>query len=315
MPAGLGDALRRLRPQLLRLRNVLGCGVGYKERRGETTDVKSLVVFVEKKLPLMALSLAERVPPEVDGIPTDVIAVGRLRLLADRTARVRPAPPGVSIGHNRITAGTFGAVAYDEDTGRPLILSNNHVLANITDGRDERASLGDPVYQPGAYDTGAVDDTIGHLLRFAPIHTIGTWSAASDTSQTDVGFNLIDAALADPISPDVITPNILGLGAVQGVATPKVGERIWKSGRTTGVTTGTISAVAATLNVNMGEVGMAMFEDQIVTSPMAEPGDSGSAGLTEDGRIVGLLFAGSSQATLFNTIDNVSRILRVRFTP
>ena len=65
----------------------------------------------------------------------------------------------------------------------------------------------------------------------------------------------------------------------------------------------------------MGEAGTALFEDQIVTSPMAEPGDSGSLGLTEDRRIVGLLFAGSPLATLFNTVENVSRVLRVRFTP
>lgn len=315
MPAGLIDALRQYRPQLLRLRHVIGCGVGFKEQRGQTTGVRSLIVFVERKQPATALSLADRVPRELGGVPTDVIAVGRLRLLASRTARVRPAPPGVSIGHYRVTAGTFGAVVYDEDTGRPLILSNNHVLANITDGRDGRAQLGDPVYQPGTYDAGAADDTIGHLLRFAPVYRAHRLPAGEETDSAGPGLNRVDAALAEPISPDVISPYVMGLGEIRGTAAPQVGARVWKSGRTSGVTEGRIRAVAATLNVSMGEAGTSLFEDQIVTSPMAEPGDSGSVGLTEDRRIVGLLFAGSPLATLFNTVENVSRVLRVRFTP
>lgn len=313
LPTGLKDTLRRYRPQLLRLKHVIGCGVGFKERRGQATDVRSVIVFVERKQPLTTLSLEDRVPPEIEGVPTDVITVGQPRLLASRTVWVRPAPPGVSIGHYRVTAGTFGAVVYDEDTGRPLILSNNHVLANITDGRDERAQLGDPIYQPGTYDAGTSYDTIGHLLRFAPVYRIGRRPPGTDPGEAQ--FNLVDAALAEPISPDVITPSILGLGEIRGVAMPQVGQRLWKSGRTTGITEGRIRAVAATLNVSMGEVGTAVFDDQIVTSPMAEPGDSGSVGFTEDGRIVGLLFAGSSEATLFNTVANVGHILRVRFTP
>ncbi len=49
---------------------------------------------------------------------TDVVEIGEVRLLT-RTGRVRPAPPGVSIGHPKITAGTFGALVKDADTGEP----------------------------------------------------------------------------------------------------------------------------------------------------------------------------------------------------
>lgn len=307
--------MRTHRERLLRMRNVIGCGVGLKEIGNQSTDRQAVILFVTKKQPLSHLALEDRVPPEIDGIPTDVIELGRLALLSDRTQRVRPAYPGVSIGHFRVSAGTFGAVAYDTETGRPLVLSNNHVLANVTNGTDGRARLGDPVLQPGSYDAGSSDDTIGHLVRYAPIVTMsGPFEEPSDAAQVG-SINRIDAALADPISPEIITPEVLGLGMIVGMASVEVGQRVWKSGRTTGVTQGRVRAISAALNVAMGDAGVAMFEDQIVTSPMGEPGDSGSAGLTEDRHIFGLLFAGSGQATIFNRIQNIAEILRIRFVP
>lgn len=44
---------------------------------------------------------------------------------------------------------------------------------------------------------------------------------------------------------------------------------------------------------------------------MSAGGDSGSLGLTLDDVAVGLLFAGSTQATIFNQIENVRTLLRV----
>lgn len=48
-----------------------------------------------------------------------------------------------------------------------------------------------------------------------------------------------------------------------------------------------------------------LFTDQILAGPMSMPGDSGSLILTSDNYAVGLLFAGSEQATLFNRINHV----------
>ena len=44
---------------------------------------------------------------------------------------------------------------------------------------------------------------------------------------------------------------------------------------------------------------------------MAQPGDSGSIVVDENLRAVGLLFAGSDQATLINPIVNVLKTLQV----
>src|SRR5690554_4052516 len=104
VPQRIRPALLRHRQRLLELVNVIGCGVGRKEVGARSTEQPALIVFVSRKLPLKMLSLADRIPSTLEGIPTDVIELGEIRLLNERTSRVRPAPPGVSIGHYRITA-------------------------------------------------------------------------------------------------------------------------------------------------------------------------------------------------------------------
>jgi hypothetical protein len=61
----------------------------------------------------------------------------------------------------------------------------------------------------------------------------------------------------------------------------------------------------ATVDVSYGE-RTARFEGQMVSGPMSEPGDSGSLLVAADSLLaVGLLFAGSQQATIFNPIEAV----------
>ena len=69
--------------------------------------------------------------------------------------------------------------------------------------------------------------------------------------------------------------------------------------------------IGATVNVNYGGGRVARFKDQIVTTNMSAGGDSGSLVTTLDNVAVGLLFAGSSVATIANQIENVRRLLKV----
>jgi len=116
------DVFRELRSA----ENIVGVGKGYKIVRGESTDQQATVVLVKKKVAKDKLRNESIIPKKIDGRLTDVIEVGDLRFFnEDRTGRARPAKPGLSIGHYKISAGTFGAVVRDASTGRPLILSNN----------------------------------------------------------------------------------------------------------------------------------------------------------------------------------------------
>ncbi|MHB0886390.1 MAG: chymotrypsin family serine protease [Bacillota bacterium] len=303
-------AASRQRAALLALPNVVGVGVGYKQKGGEKTVKPAVVVMVRRKVPKDELAPQHLVPEKVEGVPTDVVEVGDLQPLARelapqvtpadqrrRTSRLRPAAPGVSIGHYKISAGTLGAIVYDPG-GHPFILSNNHVLANSTNGKDHRAKRGDPVLQPGAADGGQSGDAIGVLERYVPIKPRQT--------------NLVDAALAKPRSAAVIKDEAIGLGRVTGVARPRLGLPVRKSGRTTGVTAGFIEIVDATVRVNYGDAPVS-FGDQIILTPMSAPGDSGSLVVDEKNRAVGLLFAGSEQATVCSPIENVLAALKVGF--
>ncbi|MBF7084147.1 hypothetical protein IT084_14345 [Desulfallas sp. Bu1-1] len=145
--------LEKVKDRILKLPNVRGVGVGYKRVDMTRTDKPAIIVFVEKKVAAKELHRAHRVPAKINGLDTDVIEIGRVRLLKERSNKIRPALPGSSIGHYKISAGTFGAVVKDKKTGEKLILSNCHILANGSSGNDGRAKIGDPILQPGGCDT------------------------------------------------------------------------------------------------------------------------------------------------------------------
>jgi hypothetical protein len=63
--------------QLMALANVVGTGIGFKQIKGIPTDQISLVVNVEHKKPLDELEQQDVVPPEIDGVITDVQEAGR----------------------------------------------------------------------------------------------------------------------------------------------------------------------------------------------------------------------------------------------
>ncbi|HHY45687.1 MAG TPA: hypothetical protein GX506_00105 [Firmicutes bacterium] len=328
------EALASHRDRLLKIENVVGVGRGYKKVRGQRTGEEAIIVMVVKKMPRSELRAASIVPETIEDIKTDVLEVGEIVFLG-RQDRMRPAQPGVSIGHYRVTAGTLGAVVRDARTGAPLILSNNHVLANSTSGSDGKARAGDSILQPGAYDGGRPDrDQIATLERFVPIYrSVGTPTCEVATLFQKVieyriqqfkpqyrvlilrqtgQVNTVDAAVAKPLSEDLVKSEILGIGEIQGVAEVEPGMMVKKSGRTTGVTSAQVEVVDATLQVGYGNSDVATFEDQVVAGVMAQGGDSGSAILDGNNRIVGLLFAGSDKVTVFNRIQNVMKLLDIK---
>lgn len=305
--------------------NVVGMGVGVKWRGGEPTGEPALVVLVSQKLEPDMLSPNDVVPTTLADMQTDVLAVGYpmaggnqpLGVGAQTLARrLRPAEGGYSVGHVAITAGTIATSVYDILPGgsvspptpgigvprRYYLLSNNHVLAN-----SNNANLGDHILQPGPFD-GGVDPTdhIANLSRFIPITFDPPVPRANHR-------NLVDAAIAEAEFHDIYR-EIYWVGYVRGWrrrANVTVGTIVQKTGRTTNYTTGRITAVNATIDVGYGGGRVARFQDQIVTTNISAGGDSGSLVTTPDNVAVGLLFAGSSIATIVNQIEHVRALLRV----
>ena len=267
------------------------------------------------------LVLAEKagirgIPKSLDGVPIIVKVTGKIVALGrptDKpgkppkpdpdpslppTARFpRPVPVGISTGHPAITAGTIGCRVTDGTS--VFALSNNHVYAD-----ENQASLGDIVIQPGTYDGGAApDDEIGTLYAFEPIDFAG-------------GDNTIDAAIA------ISSVDLLGNATPSdGYGTPKttttaatINLSVMKFGRTTGLTKGKIYAINAAVDI-IYSTGTAHFVGQIIITPGAfsAGGDSGSLivvegkgrNKAENGKPVGLLFAGSDLVTIANPIGAV----------
>jgi len=84
--------------------------------------------------------------------------------------RNRPLRIGGSIGHFKITAGTLGCFVRSHESDSPLILSNNHVLAN-----ENRAKKGDAILQPGRFDDGQnPKDEVGTFLSLVKLKRIGS---------------------------------------------------------------------------------------------------------------------------------------------
>src|SRR5688572_456685 len=214
--------------------------------------------------------------------------------------RVRNQRFGVSGGNvnDRSNAfccsGTLGALISD-GTNR-YILSNNHVL-----GISGAASVGDDVSQPGLIDSNCqVATVVGDFAGAAPL-----------------GSSNVDAAVATLRAGQMdATGFIEDIGVPSStIVNPTVGLGVAKSGRTTGFTTGSISSVNTSVNVQYqqgcgkGKKFTVSFTNQIVItgSTFSAGGDSGALIVTNNSshNPVGLLFAGSSTTTIANPIGQV----------
>ncbi|MFZ0257537.1 MAG: hypothetical protein WAN46_18280 [Gammaproteobacteria bacterium] len=307
--------------QLVRCDCINGYAVGKKVSEKKDTGQLAIVVFVNKKLALRRLPMANRIP-KVLRLPSEHAPDGVLEFLTDvrearfssleYTAKERPAPSGISVGHMNITAGTLGGLVRDKETGNVVILSNNHVLADSNE-----AAVDDPILQPGPADNGVFpDDQIGQLTRFVPLD----FGEEAD--------NRVDGAIATPVN----AKDVLWSTKDIGPETPKearilteddLGLYVHKTGRTTEHTQGFIQALFATVQIKYDLFLKATFVDQIIISqsPSEEDfsngGDSGSLVYDSNNKAVGLLFAGSEGSaeepatTIVNPINFVLSQLNI----
>jgi hypothetical protein len=187
------------------------------------------------------------------------------------------------------------------------ILSNNHVMALVNEG-----IVGDPISQPGNIDIGCYpqpEHTVANLSDFVPIKF---------AKGRRVFGNVVDAAIAEIVPGKVRTDGwILGIYSVNSTTLPaSIGLGVKKSGRTTGLTVGTVQAIdwsgyiGYPKECGSSATDPAYFVDQIVITDgvFSDGGDSGSLvveNIADAPRAVGLLFAGSLTHTLANPIDAV----------
>ncbi len=64
---------------LLAKLNVVGVGVGLRQRGGQFSDEVCIVVSVRQKTPDEQLPPEDRIPAQLDGVPVDVQVTGEIR--------------------------------------------------------------------------------------------------------------------------------------------------------------------------------------------------------------------------------------------
>jgi hypothetical protein len=257
---------------------------GHPEHDGQIAwDELAIRIHVKKKLdqPVLemaaALGMTNPIPPCIGGFPTDV-PEGRYRahVTNPHQALNNPMRGGISISdefHN--TAGTLGGIVIDRATGAEMILSNWHVLVCKWIARP-----GQRIYQPGRLDGGTFANNVAALTRHAmPVN--------------------LDAAVATLTGSRPLIIDQFELGAVMGVRQATLGMELVKSGRTSGVTEGVVTAVQGTAKLTYD--GMTRLIREVVTiepkrgsGEVSRPGDSGAWWLDQQTmQAVGLHFAGS----------------------
>jgi hypothetical protein len=291
IPSNMRDAKRRVEHELLSRPGVTGVDIGYKEVGGVPTDQLAIRVLVADK---KDVPKAQQVPKEIDGHPTDVIErrfelhqlasrvkEDKLELQAD-TGTYDPLKGGCSLGPCRavggyVYVGTLGAIVRDNSTGRPLMLSNFHVMCI-----DNGWSAGDQMAQPGRNDGGTCPaNVVGGILRASLGGTV-------------------DCAVADITASRGNACEIIDIGPINGTDVASMGLAVRKRGRTTGLTYGTVDSVDLTVSIDYGDgLGMQTLLHQIGVKPdpthsakFSDHGDSGAVVVNSGGKVVGLNFAG-----------------------
>ncbi|MCX5829883.1 MAG: DNA/RNA non-specific endonuclease [Deltaproteobacteria bacterium] len=204
--------------------------------------------------------------------------------LPSRKTFINPIVPGVSIGHERSTAGTVGCVVYDVHDGSPYILSNWHVL-NGPGGK-----VGDTIVQPGPYDDNRLERNVAGKLIRSYLGIAG------------------DCAIAT-VDRRRLSPEIMGIKKiVSRIGEPDLGDRVVKSGRTTDVTYGIVNRIHVTISLDYDlgepkEIGCFEIgpdpENPAANSQISKGGDSGAVWLSVEKRkptdmMLGLHFAGDA---------------------
>ncbi|HYM60603.1 MAG TPA: hypothetical protein VEZ11_06900 [Thermoanaerobaculia bacterium] len=282
------------------LDNVIAVGIGEQVTGGVPTGVLAVKLFVRIKYPRHQLGAHDALPSELNGLPVDIEEIGTVHALAPNPrTRIRPAPPGSSIGFGPppTMAGTFGALA--AIGAKRYVLSNNHVLAN-----ENQYPIGGPIYQPGPLDGGGTPaaNKIAKLTKFIRLNPAGP--------------NDVDCAIAEATALNLVTNAILQIGPPKGVMPAAIDMTVHKFGRTSFYTVGRIASTNTDVQVGYS-IGTLVFRSQIIVvgaagGSFSAAGDSGSLVLERtSNKAVGLLFAGSASHTICNHIELVLQKLGV----
>lgn len=209
----------------------------------------------------------------------------------DPRAKTRPLSAGLSISAaDGRSAGTLCCFVRVPGSPEVFALTSEHVVPNAT--------RGSVVLQPGKLDGGDDADAIGEVERVIE---------ASELEGRAAGA-LIRLRAADT---ETFVTELPGLGELTGIATNVAqGLKVASLGRSSGLARAAIVGVNATMMIG-GPSGPIRLSEMILTERLSKPGDSGAPVVTEDGKLIGFIYAGSNETTVVMPIKPVLDAFKV----
>jgi hypothetical protein len=264
--------------RLLAIPGVNFVEVSEKHSGGRPTGELSITVHLTKKKPAAQLPADERIPPKIDGIQTDVVEGGPIRIIAD------PYQGGTEVTSKSSLGGTLGCFATMADgTHAPVLLTNQHVLFP---GKDVTKRD----FEVGPIVCSICSACCSEIIAKVPADAARVFAVLSD---------LVDGAIA-VLNPGVQwLAEVKDVGTVTGTHNVTAGDvntlAVQKTGEKTGHTTGTVKSITVSGNARLpnGAVHRKMRNQiriEAGSGAFADHGDSGSLVLNNSREAVGLLF-------------------------
>jgi hypothetical protein len=245
--AAYREAVRRYGTELW----VTGISIGIKEVGGapELDAGPVIAIHVRRKQPNGRVAAEDRIPPEILGVPTDVIEATytpSATAAAGTASPVFPLRPGSSYARHNGTASTLGGVVRDE-SGVHYLLGAAHTLRE--GGRFRR---GDPMVHPGPADS----QRPALVARYEKVHL----GMDAGIARLESGVQVNNRALLS--NHLIIAPEM-----------PRLMDVLEKSGRSTNVTRGQVRGVG-TFNGVFPAMRLVLLTG--ASPPISLEGDSGS---------------------------------------
>ena len=273
-------------------------------------------------IPIRIKKTGSDVFPSVLKVPYSLFTQGAPSFIPE-TQRTRPLVCGLQIQNfdadqrdgtlakGFITIGTLGCFVTTK-TGATALLSNNHVVAAQNHGQ-----ASDQIVQANASNPQeAASNLIANLSDFVKIDPS---PAGSKVGYPGLHLNRVDAGCAVLIDKMGFLQRYMSseLPAINGVDNPVPEQEVFKVGRTTGLTRGNITTVATTVGPVPYADGESWFQGSFVVegkdgTRFSDKGDSGSAVVSSDGKLLGLLYAGNGVQTYVCPITDVFNLLQCK---
>ena len=242
------------------------------------------------------LSPRENLSPETmeDFDKKDIIPVQSDRIslhsISNKSKKLEKLSGGCSISYENsdIYSGTAGAFFKLCNSHHIYLLSNRHVIV------DNDFELETMVIHPSETDAIKKEDisVIGKIF----------WTSKAKDDFLDAAIAIVNKNTQIDIGKYTVNNKL----QFDSLAYPKIGQNVKKIGKTSGVTFGEIKSINCTVNVTENIRKPKMYRQQILTTCLSKPGDSGSIFINSNNEVVGLLFGGNRLTASFsNNIMNI----------